>query len=600
MDRQAFYSGRLFDVYRCLGSHRAKEGFRFTTYAPNAKKIALVGDFNGWQEQWMYPDEGFFSLTVPSAECGNLYKYRIYADETDCTEHTDPYAFRMELRPGCCAVVAELGAYSFDDAEWMRERTVGYNRPVNIYELHMGSWKTNPASENGWYRYDELAELLIPYLLDNHYTHVEFLPLTEHPFDGSWGYQPTGFFAPTSRYGEPRHLMALIDKLHRAGIGAILDFVPVHFALDAYGLRNYDGTALYEYPHSDVAESEWGSCNFIYSRREVQCFMQSAAHFWLQEYHFDGLRMDAVSRMIYWQGDERRGVNPNSLHFLKQMNAELRRLHPTAMLIAEDSSAFPGVTKPVEAGGLGFDYKWSLGWMHDTLEYFQTAPEYRFRDYRKLTQTMTYFHTERFLLEFSHDENVHGKATILQKMNGSYEDKFPQGRALYLFMAVHPGKKLNFMGNEFGQLREWSEAAGQDWELLRYPAHDAFHRYMMELNRLYAACPALHDDDAEKNFQWADNTPNQDCMYAMVRTKGAQSLLAIFNLSDHPKTGYKVTVSGAQNARLLLHSDWEQYGGGTSTAALVWTQMEIKDAAVITADVPRFSGMLFVLDRCAE
>ena len=334
---------------------------------------------NGWTETDLHQDgrSGFWEVSVPGTQAGQLYKYRIYAADGSVTEHCDPYGFAMEMRPACCSIVTDLEEYRFTDDAWMQARSADPDAPLNIYEMHLGSWQRNPEDANGWFTYEQLADRLIPYLLDGGYTHVEFLPLSEHPFDGSWGYQNTGFFAPTSRYGTPAQLRLLIDRLHHAGIGAIMDFVPVHFAVDSYGLAKYDGTPLYEYPHSAVGESEWGSYNFIHSRREVRCFLQSAANYWLEEFHFDGLRMDAVSRLIYWQGDEQRGINGDTLDFLKGMNCGLKARHPSALLIAEDSTSYPDVTRPVGEGGLGFDYKWDLGWMHDTLEFCQTQPDLR-------------------------------------------------------------------------------------------------------------------------------------------------------------------------------------------------------------------------------
>ena len=361
------------------------------------------------------------------------------------------------------------------------------------------------ASFPKWYTYNEIADELIAYLKEYGYNYVEFMPLSEHPFDGSWGYQNTGFYAPTSRYGTAAQLMELIDKLHNSGISAIMDFVPVHFAVDAYGLKEYDGTALYEYPHKDVGESEWGSYNFIHSRREVACFLQSAANYWLKEYHFDGLRMDAVSRLIYWQGDKKRGENGVTINFLKIMNQGLHRLHPTAMLVAEDSTAYPGVTKDVDKGGLGFDYKWDLGWMHDTLKYFACHPYDRGNMPDKITFSIYYAYNERYILPFSHDEVVHGKKTIIDKLNGSYEQKFAQTRLLYLYMMTHPGKKLNFMGNELAMFREWDERREPDWELLKIPAHDSFHRYIGELDRLYLKeKPLWALDHTYDGFKWVD------------------------------------------------------------------------------------------------
>ena len=412
MNRQDFYDGKLFDAYRYMGAHKDGDKIRFVTYAPRASRISIIGEFNNWNEEFMEQDaqSGFFLFYSDKAKEGQMYKYCIYGPDGNRQEHCDPYGFEMELRPGACSIIRDITTYRFNDRSWMQMRSVGMEDAINIYEMHMGSWRMNKKDENGWYQYDEIAKMLVPYLKQNNYTHVELMPLSEHPFDGSWGYQNTGFFAPTKRYGTPDKLMKFVDMMHQAGIGVIMDFVPVHFAVDGYGLKLYDGTPLYEYDNKDTGESEWGSCNFIHSRREVQCFLQSAANYWLEEYHFDGIRMDAVSRLIYWQGDESRGVNDTAIDFLKAFNLGLKQRHPTAMLIAEDSTAYPGVTEPVWKGGLGFDYKWDLGWMHDTLEYFQTGPEYRSRDYHKLTFSMVYFWNERYMLEYCHDEVVHGKA----------------------------------------------------------------------------------------------------------------------------------------------------------------------------------------------
>ncbi len=594
MDRQKFFDGQLFDIYKEMGAHPGKEGVRFVTFAPRAKRIAVIGEFNGWQEEALFQDgrSGFFYGTIAAARPGQMYKYRVYTENGGCVEHCDPYGFGMELRPAFCSIIRDLSEYTFQDEEWMRNRTDGKEEAVNIYELHLGSWKKKSDAETGWYRYDELADLLIPYLKENHYTHVEMMPLSEHPFDGSWGYQNTGFFAPTARYGTAAQLMELIDRLHQAGIGAIMDFVPVHFAVDAYGLKEYDGTSLYEYPHKDVGESEWGSCNFIHSRREVQCFLQSAANYWLTEYHFDGLRMDAVSRLLYWQGEEKRGVNHVTVDFLKRMNEGLKSLHPTAMLIAEDSTSFPNVTKPVWAGGLGFDYKWDLGWMHDTLEYFQTGPEYRSRDYHKLTFSMVYFWNENYLLELSHDENVHGKATIMQKMHGTYEDKFPQAKAMYLYMMMHPGKKLLFMGSELGQFREWDESREQDWDILKYPVHDAFHRYMVELNRLYQEQDALHRDYRQGNFEWADCHQEERCIYAIRRKGTDRDLIAVWNLSDRLQEDYRLDLGECGTCELLLHTEWENYGGTRKQGEENCRIQRKQEKKELQVSLPRYSGML--------
>ena len=590
--QKEFYTGHLFDVYRYFGAHKEGDHFIFRVFAPGARGVTVMGEFSSWREIPMYQENqsGVYISEPIAAKLGQMYKYCIYTGKGWRVEHADPYGFQMELRPANCSILTELDSYQFQDEEWMQSRTVRHDEALNIYELHAGSWKKKGEEETDWYDYEELAELLIPYIKENNYTHLEFMPLSEHPFDGSWGYQNTGFFAPTSRYGTPDQLKKLVDKCHQAGIGVIMDFVPVHFAVDYYGLKEFDGTCLYEYPNAAVGESEWGSCNFMHSRGEVRCFLQSAANYWLEEFHFDGLRMDAVSRLIYWQGDERRGVNGTTLDFLKTMNQGLKQRHPTAMLIAEDSTSYPGVTKPVEKGGLGFDYKWDLGFMHDTLEYFQTAPEYRARDYHKLTFSMMYFYHENYMLEFCHDEVVHGKATILQKMNGDYDGKFPQARAMYMYMMVHPGKKLNFMGNEFGQLREWDEKREQDWDMLKYPNHDALHRYMIELNRIYRENDAFHRDYDPENFRWVDCHQEERCIYAMERVGIKRKYIAVFNFSNVLQEAYEFKVEEDAKIRVALHSDWEEFGGSTAKKTSL-VQNEYKNGKVIL-NLPPFSGIL--------
>ncbi|MGN0478818.1 MAG: alpha-amylase family glycosyl hydrolase, partial [Hominenteromicrobium sp.] len=361
MDFYSFYTGHCFDAHEWLGAHPSGTGFVFRTFAPGAERVSLLLDGREIPMRRVH-DGNFYEHFEPNTYAGSCYEYRIYSGGA-FRDHCDPFGFGMELRPAHRSVLRGLRSFTFSDDAWMRQRSACVDRPLNIYELHLGSWRKKGAGETDWYRYDELAGLLIPYLQEAGYNYVELLPVCEHPCDESWGYQNTGFFAPTSRYGSAEDLMRLIDRLHQAGIGVILDFVPVHFAVDAYALARYDGTALYEYPHADVGVSEWGSCNFMHARGEVRSFLQSSAHYWLSYYHFDGLRMDAVSRMVYWQGDESRGVNQDAVEFLRVMNAGLKALHPGCMLIAEDSTQYPQVTAPVEAGGLGFDYKWDMGWM---------------------------------------------------------------------------------------------------------------------------------------------------------------------------------------------------------------------------------------------
>ena len=595
MDYYGFYTGKIFDAYKFLGCRLQGNKAAFTVFAPAAQKVALIGEFNNWTETAMdkiYNGQ-FWQIELDGIKDGMLYKYRIYKNDGCFTDHCDPYGYGMELRPQNASVVRDLTSYTFHDEKWMKKRTDCRNSPLNIYEMHPGSWKENENDENGWYTYAETADLLIPYLKEYGYNYVEILPISEHPSDDSWGYQCTGYYSPTSRYGTVNDLKYFIDQCHLNDIGVILDFVPVHFAVDDYALANFDGTQLYEYPNSDVGYSSWGSKNFNHSRGEVQSFLQSNANFWLAEYHFDGLRMDAINNIIYWQGDSQRGINVNATEFLKNMNRYIKEAYPSVILAAEDSSAYAGVTKKAEEGGLGFDYKWDMGWMNDTLEYFRTDPMYRGRDYHKLTFSMQYFYDEHFLLPFSHDEVVHGKATIIQKMFGDYDGKFPQARALYLYMMTHPGKKLNFMGTELAMFREWDEKRELDWNILEYPLHDAFHRYMQSLNMLYLQNPALSALDFDRSgFRWLDCHQEEKVIYAFLRTDGKEKAAAVFNFSGEDIKGYELQIEEGKELKLLIASDMDCYGGETSyKKGQGW---KIRDGKTVL-DMPAFSGKLLAV-----
>lgn len=565
MDFYGFYTGKIFDAYKFLGAHvEPIEGVTFRTFAPGASKVSLIGEFSNWEEWTMsrVHDGNFWECYAKTAKPGQMYKYRIYKQDGSFMDHCDPYGFGMELRPNSASIIRDLSTYKFKDEKWMQKRSDCKEKPLNIYELHFGSFKKPSEKADDWYTYIEMIDVLIPYLKEYGYNYIEIMPLSEHPCDESWGYQNTGFFSPTSRYGEAAGLMEFIDACHQNDIGVIMDFVPVHFAVDGYALANYDGTALFEYPHQDVGVSEWGSCNFMHSRGETRCFLQSAANYWLSEYHVDGIRMDAISRMIYWQGEPARGVNNTAVDFIREMNRGLKAMHPSAILAAEDSTSYPGVTKPVSEGGLGFDYKWDMGWMNDTLDYFRTAPEYRSEHYHKLTFSMMYYYNDRFLLPLSHDETVHGKATILQKMSGEYEEKFPQARAFYMYMYAHPGKKLNFMGNEIGQLREWDEKKEQDWFILKYPNHDSFHRFMKDLSTLYLKHSALSSGDYDqKGFEWLDCHQEARCIYAFERRDSKERIAAVFNFSDKEQKDFELTVPDGKELQVLLASDRDIYGG---------------------------------------
>lgn len=563
MDFHGFYTGKIFDAYQYLGAHITDAGVVFRTFAPGAQKVSLIGECSQWREYDMNRvyDGNFWERYVDSVKPGSMYKYRIYEKSGSCVDHCDPYGFGMELRPNSASIVRDMNSYQFHDSAWMLSRSDCKNRPLNIYELHFGSFRKPSERADDWYTYEEMADILIPYLKQNGYNYLEIMPLNEHPCDESWGYQSTGFFSPTSRYGTADQLKAFVDACHQNGIGVIMDFVPVHFAVDGYALAQFDGTALYEYPHAAVGVSEWGSLNFMHSRGEVRSFLQSAANYWLAEFHVDGLRMDAISRMIYWQGDPGRGVNLDAVKFLQYMNRGLKTLHPTAILIAEDSTSYPNVTKSVSENGLGFDYKWDMGWMNDTLDYCRTAPAYRGMNYHKLTFSMMYSYHDHFLLPLSHDEVVHGKATILQKMNGQYEKKFPQARILYMYMYAHPGKKLNFMGNEIGQLREWDEKRQQDWNLLDFPVHREFHRFMMDLNHIYLQHLALSEKDYDPDgFRWLDCHQEERCIYAFERIGSSERIIAVFNFSNCEQI-YQLKVRNSQTVQVLLSSNWVIYGG---------------------------------------
>ena len=598
MDLQRFYAGACFDAYRYLGGHMEAEGGVFRTFAPSAAGVSLLAEWEDWQERPMERvlDGNFWEARSPGAVPGQRYKYRIWKRDGSFLDHCDPYGFWMEKRPHTASVLCGPEQdYIFSDQAWMAARTTCQDRPLHIYEVHAGSWKKPGPGPEDWYDWDQLGELLLPYVQELGCNYIEFLPLSEHPSDASWGYQNTGFFSPTSRYGSPRQLKAFVDRCHQEGVGVLLDFVPVHFAVDDYALWQYDGTALYEYPHSDVGVSEWGSCNFMHSRGEIRCFIQSCADYWLQVFHADGLRMDAVSRLIHWQGDPNRGVNGSTLEFLKGMNQGLQQRHPTALLIAEDSTNYPKVTAPVEYGGLGFDYKWDLGWMNDTLDYFKKTSEERKENLGKLTFSMMYAWNEHYILPFSHDENVHGKATIVQKMYGDYAGKFPQARALYLYMAIHPGKKLDFMGNEFAQLREFDESREQDWMVLDYPNHNDFRRFRQALNRAYCAEDAFWRREYDPAaFQWLDCSHPELDACAILRQGSEAAVLAAFNFGDTELEDYTLTLPVAGKLTLLLDTDWETFGGSTAAPKRSCAR---KTDGELKLTLPPFSGRLYRLEQ---
>lgn len=563
MNLQDFNAGNCFDAYKWLGAHFDGRGTMFRVYAPNAEGVSVIGDFNGWNDWHMNRagDGKLWELYIDKAKPGQMYKYKVYHGGK-AVEHCDPVGFGMELRPKFASIIRKPD-YDFADREWLASRPTWHGDALNIYEVHLGSWRKDPDSENGWYSYEKIAPKLVKYCKEHGYNCIELMPLNEYPCDESWGYQATGFFAPTSRYGTALGLKKLVDHCHQNNIAVLMDFVPVHFAVDGYALADFDGTPTYESQFRDIAYSEWGSCNFDFTKGAVCSFLKSAANYWLEEYHFDGLRMDAISRVIYYMGDPARGENVCGIRFLKTLNQGLKRLHPSAILCAEDSTDYPLVTKPVEQGGLGFDYKWDMGWMNDTLDYFRTPPDERVNHYHKLTFSMLYFYSERFILSLSHDENVHGKATIIQKMYGDYDDKFPQARALYMYMYIHPGKKLNFMGGELAQFREWDEKREQDWEILKYPLHDGFSHFMSKLCKLYLSMPSLSRwDDTSDGFRWLDCDSALKRCYAILRCcPGEKTVVCVMNFSDRVQEDYTLNIGVGMKLKRLLDSTEERYGG---------------------------------------
>ena len=607
MDMYGFYSGKVFDAYKYLGAHVKENEVTFRTFAPNAKKIELIGEFNDWNgiEMKRADDDNFFECTIENAKPGMLYKYKIYDKNGRCVDHCDPYGFGMEVRPNTASIIRDLDEYKFNDDEWIKRRDDCKDKPLNIYEVHLGSWRKK--SDDTWYTYKEVADLLIPYVKEYGYNYIEIMPLSEHPCDESWGYQNTGFFSPTSRYGTAIDLMYFIDKCHQNNIGVIMDFVPVHFAIDEFALANYDGTSLYEYPYEDIEMSQWGSKNFIHSRGEVRSFLQSAANYWIEEYHFDGLRVDALSNIIYWQGNSDRGENKGAIEFIKGMNKGLKELHPTVILAAEDSTAYPKVTEKVEDGGLGFDYKWDMGWMNDTLEYFKMHPYDRKRAYHKLTFSMMYFYSEHFLMPLSHDEVVHGKATIIQKMHGEYGDKFKQVRALYMYMYAHPGKKLNFMGNEIAQFREWDEKREQDWNILDYPIHNNFYKFMKKLNNIYLEYPALYKNDYEySGFRWIDCHQEDKCIYVFERVCKEQRVIAIFNFSNEYHKDYELKVDSIKKMRLIIDSNSDDLEANeviyivranNRSDKVKENKSEEEIENTILIDIPAFSARYYLVEK---
>jgi 1,4-alpha-glucan branching enzyme len=571
--------GRHERLYEKLGAHVRDNGVSFAVWAPNAQSVGVAGDFNGWEPTPLTSlgDSGIWATVIADAEAGQRYKLAVEARDGSISLRADPVAFATEVPPATASVIHHT-KHRWHDGEWLegRRRSEPLTEPMSIYEVHLGSWRLNPLEGNRPLSYLELADELADHVLDLGFTHVELLPVMEHPFAGSWGYQVTGFFAPTSRFGTPDDFRAFVDRLHGRGLGVILDWVPAHFPRDDWALARFDGTALYE--HEDPrrgAHPDWGTLVFNYARHEVRNFLLSSALFWLNEFHADGLRVDAVASMLYLDYSRREGEwVPNAfggredldaVSFLKNLNEVVYGREPGVASIAEESTAWPAVSRPTYVGGLGFGFKWNMGWMHDTLDYFRRDPIHRRYHHHQLTFSLMYAFSENFVLPLSHDEVVHGKGSLLGKMPGDRWQQFANLRALYAFMWAHPGKKLLFMGGELAQEQEWSHDRSLDWHLLERAEHDGVRTLVRELNRVYRAEPALWERDHEPaGFRWLEANDADRNVLAFARypaRKNGSPLVCVCNLSPEVRYGYRVGMPEAGSWREVLNTDSTHYGG---------------------------------------
>ncbi|ANS77153.1 glycogen-branching enzyme [Paenibacillus yonginensis] len=583
-DIYLFHEGTLYRSYRSLGAHLTVEngisGVRFTVWAPHARHVGMASDWNGWRGEndslYKIPESGFWSRFFPGIVQGTFYKYEITGPDGRVFLKADPYAFHAEVRPNTASVVASIEGYRWGDGAWRRKNRIPYRKPLNIYEMHFGTWRQKEDGE--FYTYREMAELLIPYVKEMGYTHIEIMPLTEHPYDLSWGYQTTGYFAPTSRYGKPEDLMYFVDQCHQNDIGVLLDWVPGHFARDDHGLRLFDGAPLFEYSDPLKADKPgWGTLSFDFGKPEVRSFLISSALYWMEVYHFDGLRVDAVTSMLKLDFEKGEGQfrlnefggtdNLEAIRFLKELNQVVSDHYPHALMMAEESSAWPMVTGSVEEGGLGFNYKWNMGWMNDTLAYVETPFWDRPSKHHLLTFPIVYAYSENYTLPLSHDEVVHGKKSLLDKMPGSYEEKFAGLRLLLAYQLTSPGKKLLFMGGEFGQFIEWKDQDQLDWFLLDYDSHRLMLEYTKAINHFYLQEPALWEHDhGMDGYQWLTPHDAGQSVIAYMRKgiRNKDTLLIVINFQPVYRERYRIGVPKAGIYREVFSSEDSQFGGSGS------------------------------------
>ena len=584
-----FHQGSNYKCYEYFGCHKAEGGHVFRTWAPNARAVYITGEFCGWDpRRWpmeKISDGGIWEVTIPGLNQYDLYKIVVESPDGELLYHADPYASHNETRPGTASKVYDLPDYQWGDAAWMEERRKAdiVNRPMNIYEMHAGSWKKGEDGET--LDYERLADELIPYIQEMGYTHIELMPLSEYPFDGSWGYQVTGYFAPTSRYGTPEMMMRFIDRCHQAGIGVLMDWVPAHFPRDAHGLRRFDGTPCYEYADPRKGEHpDWGTMIFDYGRGEVISFLISSAANWADRYHIDGLRVDAVASMLYLDYGKKDGNwmpniyggnwNLEAIELLKRFNNYLHSAFPGVVTIAEESTAFPKVTHPVDEDGLGFDFKWNMGWMNDTIRYMQTDPFFRKGVHNNLTFSLTYAFSENYILPLSHDEVVHGKASLIGKMPGEYEVKFANLRAYIAYMYAHPGKKLVFMGSEMAQFDEWSEEKTIGWDLLKFDMHRKFWEFSKALCRFYReTSPFWEEDGSWDGFDWlsCDNA-EQNIISFLRRDHAGNELIVVCNFSSVTREKYRIGVPRRGRYDELFSTDNADFGGSGTLNGQVYTK----------------------------